>query len=660
MKRQLFIYLFILIIGQVIVQGQNIDSLRNIINQHKEDINEVNALIAIGSQHVQFDSIIQYAQQGLALTKKINYRKGEADCLFLFTQAHINTHNYSQIIAYGLRSMNIYKEIKDTTNFAECYFPLQGSYRDIGDLRKSLEYGLEGLHFTETYHVRGASSFSTGNYLAPFMAAEVAQTYLNMSLPDSALIYVRKSRGKKAVINGAEWNFPVYLEAKIKYLRGDYNEALADYRFALHLTMQNAGAFFRDTLQIFSGIASLFAKSGRLDSALYYASQVELSVNPTREVTTRLEALNTLLTVYKLKDISDSALKYVELSYAVKDSLFSNEKDREIQNIAFNEQLKQQEIESAKIEYRTRIQKYVMIGGLLVLLLITGILWRNNKQQQKAKSNIEQAYTKLKSTQQQLIQSEKMASLGELTAGIAHEIQNPLNFVNNFSEVNDELLTELNLEAEKGNLEEVRAIAKDIRFNSEKINHHGKRADAIVKGMLQHSRTSTGQKEPTDINTLADEYGRLAYHGMRAKDKSFFATMKTDFDESIGKINIIPQDIGRVVLNLINNAFYAVDEKKKKQPDYEPIVTVATRSVKPPLGGLGAEIRVSDNGNGIPQKVLDKIFQPFFTTKPTGQGTGLGLSLSYDIVKAHGGEIKVETKEEEGTTFIITLPITSL
>ena len=258
----------------------------------------------------------------------------------------------------------------------------------------------------------------------------------------------------------------------------------------------------------------------------------------------------------------------------------------------------------------------------------------------------------LMATQQQLIQSEKMASLGELTAGIAHEIQNPLNFVNNFSEVNEELLKELNAEAGKGNLEEVKTIAKDITFNSEKINHHGKRAEAIVKGMLQHSRSSTRKKEPTDINALTDEYLRLAYHGLRARDKSFHAKFESDFDNGIGKLDLISQDIGRVILNLINNAFYAVTEKKKQMGEgYEPIVSVSTKRSSGKI-----EIRVKDNGNGIPQKILDKIFQPFFTTKPTGQGTGLGLSLSYDIVKAHGGELKVETKEGEGAEFIVILP----
>jgi signal transduction histidine kinase len=273
----------------------------------------------------------------------------------------------------------------------------------------------------------------------------------------------------------------------------------------------------------------------------------------------------------------------------------------------------------------------------------------------KQKEELEHALHDLKATQSQLIHSEKMASLGELTAGIAHEIQNPLNFVNNFSEVNSELIAEMKQEIDKGNLEDVKAIANDIDENEQKIIFHGKRADAIVKGMLQHSRSSTGIKEPTDINALADEYLRLAYHGLRAKDKSFNATMKTDFHENVGSINIIPQDIGRAILNLITNAFYAVSEKNalasSAGQQYVPTVTVSTRKINRKI-----EIRVKDNGNGVPQKVLDKIFQPFFSTKPTGQGTGLGLSLSYDIIKAHGGELRVETKESEGAEFIIQLP----
>jgi len=270
---------------------------------------------------------------------------------------------------------------------------------------------------------------------------------------------------------------------------------------------------------------------------------------------------------------------------------------------------------------------------------------------------LQTALDELKVTQSQLIQSEKMASLGELTAGIAHEIQNPLNFVNNFSEVNKEMLEELKAERLKPNAERDESLQdeliNDVIDNSEKINHHGKRADAIVKGMLQHSRKTSGQKEPTDINALADEYLRLSYHGLRAKDKTFNAEIKTDFDGSIGKINVIPQDIGRVLLNLFNNAFYAVTEQKNKNLiSYEPTVSVSTKK-----SDNHVTITVSDNGSGIPQKVVDKIFQPFFTTKPTGEGTGLGLSLAYDIVKAHGGELKVESKEGKGSQFIIQFPV---
>jgi two-component system NtrC family sensor kinase len=263
----------------------------------------------------------------------------------------------------------------------------------------------------------------------------------------------------------------------------------------------------------------------------------------------------------------------------------------------------------------------------------------------------------LRSTQTQLIRSEKMASLGELTAGIAHEIQNPLNFVNNFSEVNNELLLEMDQEIEKGNLQEIKAIARDVIKNQEKINQHGKRADAIVKSMLQHSRSSGGTKEPTNINALADKYLKLAYHGLRAKDQTFNVTLKTSFAEDLGTVNLIPQDIGRVLLNILNNAFYAVNEKSMaavRNNGFEPIVSVSTRKFKDKV-----EISITDNGNGIPEKVIDKIFQPFFTTKPTGQGTGLGLSLSYDIVKAHGGDLKVETTPGSGTELIIQLPIDS-
>lgn len=294
-------------------------------------------------------------------------------------------------------------------------------------------------------------------------------------------------------------------------------------------------------------------------------------------------------------------------------------------------------------------------------------LEQKRKAIEQSNEALQHSLEELKAAQAQLVQSEKMASLGELTAGIAHEIQNPLNFVNNFSEVSRELIDELKAclpagKVENGKLkvdrdeELINDILNDLDSNLEKINNHGKRADGIVKGMLQHSRRIEGQKELTDINVLCDEYLRLSYHGLRAKDKSFNATVKTDFDESIGKINIVPQDIGRVIMNLLTNAFYAVNEKaqhetRNQQPiTYNPTVSVSTKK-----NNNNIQITVSDNGSGIPPNIIDKIFQPFFTTKPTGQGTGLGLSLAYDIIKAHGALLNVETEEGKGTRFIIII-----
>ena len=315
---------------------------------------------------------------------------------------------------------------------------------------------------------------------------------------------------------------------------------------------------------------------------------------------------------------------------------------------------KEMEITSFKLDRTEKVKRTTAI----LLEETIEELEQKRKSIEESNAALQHSLEELRAAQAQLVHSEKMASLGELTAGIAHEIQNPLNFVNNFSDVSNELLEEMIQELRNGDKEEAIQIAEDVKQNLEKILHHGKRAGDIVKGMLQHSRTGSGQKELTDINALADEYLRLAYHGLRARDKTFNAATKTDYDESIVLIKIVSQDIGRVILNLITNAFYAVNERKtlrQTQGDihYEPLVSVSTKKI-----GDKIEIKVSDNGNGIPQKALEKIFQPFFTTKPTGQGTGLGLSLSYDIVKAHGGEILVETKENEGTAFRVKLPLT--
>ena len=400
-------------------------------------------------------------------------------------------------------------------------------------------------------------------------------------------------------------------------------------------------------------LADYYFETGKNDSAFLYTEDA-LSVAKNLDAPDLLVRSYTRLNrYYRTSGNNDSIVKYQTLIIQINEDRFNAKQAQEFQNIDFDAQQQQQELIATQKEYQNRLQKYLLLGGLGVFSIIALILFYNNRQKQKANKVLESTLANLKSTQSQLIQSEKMASLGELTAGIAHEIQNPLNFVNNFSEVNKELLAEMDEGIEKGNFAEVKQIVKNVISNEEKIRHHGKRADAIVRGMLQHSRSSSGVKEPTDINALCDEYLRLSYHGLRAKDNTFNTTLNTDYDKTIGTLNIIPQDIGRVILNLINNAFYAVKEKKAQLEDgYVPTISVSTKK-----SGDKVLISVKDNGNGIPQNILDKIFQPFFTTKPTGQGTGLGFSLSYDIVKAHGGEIKVETKQSEGARFIIHLPL---
>jgi len=452
-----------------------------------------------------------------------------------------------------------------------------------------------------------------------------------------------------------------HLEGQIQMDQGNYAEAISLLTKAYN-TYNNSTVADRNTRPWAAiHIANCYYQEKEYQSALQYANLCYNTAG-TQDLRFDLKSNLQLADIYEVLGKKDSAYKYLRKYQDLLKASKKLENTRQIFELQINsivrdseKQINQLEQESLLKEQKNKNQRlfiFSTIGALLSTLLILFILYRNNKSKQKANTVLERTLSNLKSTQSQLVQSEKMASLGELTAGIAHEIQNPLNFVNNFSEVNSELIAEMKQEIDKGNLQDVKSIANSIDENEQKIIVHGKRADAIVKNMLQHSRSSSGIKEPTDINALCNEYLRLSYHGLRAKDKSFNATMKTDFDESIGRVNIIPQDMGRVVLNLINNAFYAVDEKKKhNQNGYEPQVSVSTKKNNDKV-----EIKVSDNGNGMPQKVMDKIFQPFFTTKPTGLGTGLGLSLSYDIVKAHGGELKVETKEGKGTVFIIHLP----
>jgi signal transduction histidine kinase/tetratricopeptide (TPR) repeat protein len=478
----------------------------------------------------------------------------------------------------------------------------------------------------------------------------LASTLVESNMPDSALPYLQNAILYADKSGDAERLATVYGTLGEAYVaKQNFDEAIVYLNKATALKALNK----MNQAWTLNDFAQIFLEQNKTDSARWYANKVVELASGKGYLDQLQRAYQYLSQCYEKELVTDSAFKYYKLTIATKDSLVNTQKTKQVQAILFQEQTRKQEIEQEKTQLQNRIRTYGLIAGLAIFFIIAFILYRNNEQKQKANIVLEKTLSDLRSTQSQLIQAEKMASLGELTAGIAHEIQNPLNFVNNFSEVSRELIDELKSQKENLQSEEQDEILDDIDSNLDKINFHGKRADAIVKGMLQHSRTSTGTKEPADINELCDEYLRLSYHGIRAKDNSFNATIKTDFDRTIGKMNIIPQDIGRVLQNLYNNAFYAVNEKAKQlKADFEPTISVTTRKTN-----NGIEIKVADNGNGIPKNIIDKIFQPFFTTKPTGQGTGLGLSISYDIIKAHNGEIRAETKEGEGTKFIIQLPI---
>jgi len=643
-----------------------------------EDSNKVDKLRELAEYYIGLknDTSLLLAKQAFDLSEKIKYEKGKIKSQFTMGKVFVFMGNYTRGLELYLESLEISEQIDDIEWTATNLSYIGEVYGYQADYQQSLSYFFKGKSIADQNHL---------NTTLARILLNIGKTYENLGRLDSANFYTRKSYELVKQFKDD------YLLGKILYSlgalyakTGEPDKAMEFYR--LSIAESEKVQDYAITCNASLGMATLFARLGNMDSSLYYAMQ---SLTIARQSDFLLQQLNAdtfLAQYFKKRKQYDSAFVYLEISVALKDSLLSKEKITAFQQISFSEQFRQQEIQQAAVQYRSKVKMLILLGGVSALLVLAIVLWRNIRLKQKAnilltaqkaeidkqKDKIEASYRELKLTQKQLIQSEKMASLGELTAGIAHEIQNPLNFVNNFSEVNAELINEMEQEIARGNLEDVKAIAKDIKENEQRINHHGKRADSILKGMLQHSRSGSGQKEPTDINALADEYLRLAYHGLRAKDSAFNAKMTINPDKSMDKISIVRQDIGRVLLNLMNNAFYAVNEKKKLLaidltglPNllgldaYEPTVSISTKKINyPPAGGVGGiEISIRDNGNGIPQKILNKIFQPFFTTKPTGQGTGLGLSLSYDIIKAHGGELRVETKEGEFAEFIIELPV---
>ena len=591
---------------------------------------------------------LEFAAKIYKISQKNNDRNAEATAWTYYGQGYRLMGNYTKALECHYKSIAIATKIGNKSQIAFSYNQLGNIYKDREENDKAIEIYRIALFFSEE---------GRGKIVKYAPPNNLGSVYLNEGKLDSSIYYSNRSL---EVLQLTNQNQNIFIPIILGNLGGAYSrmnkkkDAEKYFQRALSIVAKPDYKSIRVKYLVFFTIAEHFRRNQQLDSCLYYAKMAITVLENTVFGYLMAKPAQLLSELYEGKN-ADSTVKYLRIYLKTNEVINSTRVTQQLQVMAFEEEQRKLELEQTRKEAQVRLKIYFLIAGLLLVSIFGLLMFRNNRQKHKINTKLENTLANLQATQKQLVQSEKMASLGELTAGIAHEIQNPLNFVNNFSEVSTELVDEMKSEIKKGNYDEVNVIADDVKQNLEKINHHGQRAADIVKGMLQHSRSSSGLKEPTDINALADEYLRLAYHGLRAKDIDFNATMKTDFDKSIGKIKIIPQDIGRVILNLITNAFYAVNEKSKQGiADYEPTVSVVTKKVNHQV-----EIRVTDNGNGIPPSILDKIFQPFFTTKPTGQGTGLGLSLSYDIVKAHGGELKVETKEGNRSTFIIHLPINS-
>lgn len=678
-----------LLMGQpffMTAQVLNLDSLAREANSPANDTVKLVRLRAMARIYAEInpDSSLHYAERALQLARQLHLDIEEASAMREMGYAYLNKGNYPRSLQILLAVLSLmddngsksgalvgkYPHYDDELMYREASPEAQRLYQvAYAHQMLGILYSNSGNFEKAHTHHQLARQFAerSGNLpLHSLINLTMNRVYLNLDKKDSALYCIQQAYEKVMQSGYKRYLGSVLLNMGRTYAAmGNVSMANEYYRKSLESSAEQG--YYRGVVASSLLLADYYRAMGKDDSAFQYISDALVASRKLDAPDLLLRSYTALTRYYRDAGNNDSAVSYQAMIIAINDSLFNAKQAQQFQNIDFEEAQRKQEVEAAQTALRNKWRMYALLAGLIIFLAIAVLQWRNSRQRRKAnqmlsqqKAELETALATLKAAQSQLIQSEKMASLGELTAGIAHEIQNPLNFVNNFSDVNKELLAEMKNEMDKGNLNDAKVIANDVITNEEKINHHGKRADAIVKGMLQHSRSGSGQKEPADINALCDEYLRLAYHGLRAKDKSFNATMKTDFDPAIGAIRIIPQDIGRVLLNLINNAFYAAllpHEGRVTDTAYKhvPAVWVSTKK-----SGDKVFIIVQDNGPGIPRNILDKIFQPFFTTKPTGQGTGLGLSLSYDIVKAHGGELKVETKEGEGSTFIIELPANGL
>ena len=661
---------FILMFSFGIVSAQNAEGMKHIAEVKKQllvskkDTNKVLLIVDLCTayQWSNSDSLDHYSKKGMELAAKLNFPKGEVRILNSKGISLAFLGDIPQALNILFKALRLAEKNNFPLEKAVCLNTIGGCYFFMGDQAKSIDFIKRAQAINETVN-HSAKDIYWKIYISFWLGTE----YMDANKLDSAEIFFKKAYDNAFAPAYTDlYNIrPTILMyfGQLYSQKGDYEKAFSNLYQAIKTFNQYNDPI--GTADASTFIARLFKEKNIPDSVLYYAKK---GLDASLKYGYQRGTLNNskILAEYYEQLEPKQALYYLKIKFAANDSLYGAGKIQELQKTISEEQLHEQQIQEDQLEKQNRLKQNGFLAGLAVLVIIAFILFRNNHQRKKAntvlqleKAKVESTLSELKSTQAQLIQSEKLASLGELTAGIAHEIQNPLNFVNNFSEVSVEIANELKEEAQKPEIDKelIFDLATDLAQNQEKINHHGKRASSIVKGMLEHSRASTGVKELTDINALADEYLRLAYHGIRAKDNNFNSDYQTDFDENLPKIQVIPQDIGRVLLNLINNAFWAVAFASHSN-EYSPKVIVKTSSLSSGEGRGEVCVEIIDNGIGMTDEVKAKIFQPFFTTKPTGEGTGLGLSLAYDIVtKGHGGTLEVVSTEGVGSEFIIQLPI---
>lgn len=677
--KKLLILIFLASISVAInAQRRNVDSLKQLLLLEKTDTGRILLYYGITSHYnyADADSAVVYAKYTLQAAKAFKVQLLEADLYAGLSYSYYLSGNFVASMQAALNGLAIAEGSSSSgampERFKKRFFWMEDSVQNIREFVIGRNQYMIGFVYMATEEPQKAAE----QFLIceKIFRAINARHYLYWSLSRLTDALGQAGNYKEALRYGLETHLlgdqlKVSQTFTKSYIGNSY-WGLRDTAAAKEWYQKSLGSGRTDLDDrglANAGLAQIFLLSNAPDSALWHAHRALYLAQTQKLKRWELSADTLLAYVHATLGNKDSAYYYLQTSLQLRNELLNSQTVQELLTVVNAEKQHKAEIEAAKENYKKSLQLYITLGAAILLLMGALLLWRNNRQKVKAhktltqqKEELEQTLQKLNAAQSQLIQAEKMASLGELTAGIAHEIQNPLNFVNNFSELNKELLQELDQEIKGGNVEGAMSITKDVIENEERINFHGKRADSIVKSMLQHSQKSSGQKELTDINALCDEYIRLAYHGFVAKDKSCRAGFKTHLDPSLPQINTARQDLSRAILNLINNAFYAVHEKSQRNLEgYEPGLIISTRRATDGDNEgrkEGVKISIKDNGSGIPKAVREKIFQPFFTTKPTGEGTGLGLSLTYDIIKTHGGEISVKSEEGEGSEFTVFLP----